>query len=110
MWLEICLPLKGVNAGGDFFFTTFQLVIDPVSDFIKVYSYPQDDHKLEFANFVHTGAGDDKIDRITLWFCKALLSYLGYFNFKDSHFNQIPSGLIFYGQTLDKVVWQYPHL
>ena len=87
-----------------------KLVIDPVSDFIKVYSYPLDDHKLEFAKLVHTGAGDYKIDRITLWFSKALLSYLGNFNFKDSHFVQIPSGLIFYGQTLDKVVLQYPHL
>ena len=107
MWLEICPPLKGVNAGGDFFLQHFcKLVID----FIKVYSYPHDDHKLEFAKLVHTGVGDYKIDRITLWFSKALLSYLGNFNFKDSHFDQIPSGLIFYGQTLDKVVWQYPHL
>ena len=71
-----------------------KLVIDPVSNFITFYSYPHDDHKLEFAKLVHTGAGDYKIDRIILWFSKALLSYLGNFNFKDSHFNQIPSGLL----------------
>ena len=106
MWLEICPPFKGVNAGRDFFLQHFcKLVIDPVSDFIKVYSYPHDDHKLEFAKLVHTDAGDYKIDRITLW-----LSYLGNFNFKDSHFDQILSGFIFYGQILDKVVWKYPHL
>ena len=111
MWLEICPPFKGVNAAGDFFLQHLcKLVIDPVSDFIKVYFYPHDDHKLEFAKLVHTGVGDYKIDRITIWFSKALLSYLGNFNFKDSHFDQITSGLIFYGQTLDKVVWQYPYL
>ena len=70
MWLKIYPPLKGVNAGGDFFLLHLcKLVVDPVSDVIKVYSYPHDDHKLEFSKLVHTGAGDYKIDRITLWHC-----------------------------------------
>ena len=82
-------------------------MIDPVIDFVQVYSYPDDDHKLELVKMIFPK--DTKFERITICFSDALLSYLGNFDFTKTHFDNIPSGRTFHGEVLDKIVRQYPH-
>ena len=101
---------EGVNAVGTFFLTHLcKVIIDPVSDFIHVYSYPEDKRKLEFVKLAFPG-GSATIDRITIWFSNALLSYLDNFDFTKTHFNNVPAGGPFHPEESGKIVWQYPHL
>ena len=101
-------PSGGKNDVGEFFLKHFcKVMIDPVSDFVQVNSYPDDEHKLELIKMIFPR--DTTFDRKTVWFSKVLLSYLGNFDFTKTHFDNIPSCRTFHGEILDKIVWQYPH-
>ena len=108
--VDWCPPFEGMNAVGDFFLNHLcKIIIDPVSDFIHVYSYPEDKRKLEFVKLAFLG-GSATIDRITIWFTNASLSYLGNFDFTKAHFDDVPAGGPFHPEESGKIVWQYQHL
>ena len=54
--------------------------------------------------------GSATIDRITIWFSNALLSYLGDFDFTKTHFDNVPAGGPFHPEESGKIVWQFPYL
>ena len=107
-----------MNAVGEFILKHLcKVIIDPVNDFIHVYSYPEHKRKLEFVKLAFPGGGGGgggggsaTIDRITFWFSNALLSYLGNFDFTKAHFDNVPAGGPLHPEESGKIVWQYPHL
>ena len=84
--------------------------MDPTTDFISVYSHPDDDVQNTmdvFGRYIFR-YGKIRINEIVIWYSNALLEYMGDFDFTGTKFGKEKrTDSLYKSEILDKIVYQY---